>query len=304
LRGTAAEIGSATIQPSLDSLANLRRTSDGDFGHGVRVWLDGGWSRINTVALGAIDLKADAQGLTGGADIGVGAGRIGAAFGYRDADGHFGLGSKISGSATSFGLYAGFAWANGLYAQGTASHTLNFSFGDIQRPAAYGQSAHGEAKGRVWAAGGEIGWQVPLGRFSAGPFGAIDYANVEINSFDEAGASLSNAHYAPIDYQRVRYGGGVELRAELSQAVRPNIRLSYAREDESGDRSVTATLISAQHAMATQTIALPSTERERLVAGGGIDGSMGHWSYRFAAEGRFARGQDEARVGITLYTRM
>lgn len=303
-RGIAAEIGSAAIQPSLDALAGLRRTSDGDFGSGVRLWLNGGWSRINTVALGARDLKADAQGLTGGFDVGVGTGRIGATFAYRDASGTFGGGSSIEGGATSFGLYAGFAWPNGLYVEGAASRTLTLSFGEITRPAAYGQTARSEAKGSVWAAGGEIGWMVPLGRIAVGPFGTIDYADVDIHGIDEAGASLSNARYAPLGYKRLRYGGGIELRADLSQAVRPNIRVSYAGEHESGDKSITASLISAQHSMATQTIALPSTERERLVVGGGIDGSMGHWSYRFAAEGRFARGEDEARVGITVSTRL
>ena len=303
-RTTAAEIGSATIQPSIDSLANLRRTSDAGFGNGVRIWGDGNWSRVDTVALGASDLKADSLGAAGGVDVGFGPARIGVAVGHRSADGHFGLGSKLKAHATSVGVYGGLALPAGLYAEAAGSRTIDMKFGSIERAAAYGQTARGETGGRVWAAGAEVGWTVPLGIAAIGPFANIDYVDADVDGFAETGASLANARFADLRYKRLRYGFGAEIRGTFSQAVRPNVRVGYAFEDERGDRSTVASLVSAQHVMGTQTVALPSTERNRLVASGGIDGSKGPVSYRFSGEGRFDRGADEARVSVMFSTRL
>lgn len=303
-RAVAAELGSAAIQPSIDALANLRRTSDSGFGEGVRLWMDGTWSRIDTVALGQSDLRADTQGLAGGFDIGIGPVRLGASVAYRDADGSFGGDTGIKANATSIAVYGGVALPGGFYLEAAGSKSVRLSYDSIRRPGAYGQVAEASSSGKAYAAGAEIGWSIPVGRVAAGPFATVDYVDASIDGFSEAGASLSNARYAGLNYKRLRYGAGIELRGTWSEAVRPNIRVGYAKEDERGDRATTASLIAAQHVMGTQAIVLPSTERDRLVAGGGIDGSMDNWSYRFGAEGRFDRGDDEARVSLTISTRL
>ena len=296
-RTVAAEIGATVNDPAMASLANLRRTTDGGFGTGLRIWMDGGWSRI-TAPLDANDLRADGLGISGGIDFGFGPARLGVSVGYKDVDGRFGPGSGIEAHGTSVGIYGGLALPVGLYLEVAASKTVDMKLNRLGRASAYGQTASGKTDGDAWAASGEAGWLFNLGLLKAGPFAGVEYVDVSLDGFTESGASLSNVVYGDLDYQRIRGNFGIEARADLSPAVRPSIRAGYSIEEERGDSAATVRLASAQHVNATQSLALFDTARDRVFVAGGIDGTMNSLSYHFSVEGRYARGADEARVSI------
>ena len=147
---------------------------------------------------------------------------------------------------------------------------------------------------------GEIGWLLPFGPVRVGPFAAADYADVRTDSFAESGASLGNITYSAQKYRRLRTTLGGEVNAALATNMGATLRAGSAFERAYNDRTGVARLTSAQHSSATQTFALADTSQDRLTVGGRLDGMIGKWRAGVAAEGRFARGRDEARVSMRI----
>ncbi|TVV73328.1 esterase-like activity of phytase family protein [Sphingomonas solaris] len=297
-RTVASELGSVAGTAAMERLGGLRRLGDGGFGTGVRLWAQTDWRRINTTTSRGVDLsRADGLSIAGGADYGTGPLRVGVAVGHQSADDDGGP-LTIDAKGTSLAVYAGVSLSSGLYAQAAAAKTVQLDIDKLDRAGAYGLTGRGRTGGDVWTASGELGWLVDLGAARAGPFGGVDYVDTRIDGYTETGASLGNVAYQDLDYRRLRLTAGVEARAPISEAFVPSLRVGYTWEDERGDRSAVVRLASAQHSLATQTVALASTERDHVVAGFGVQGVQGALGYRFGAEGRFARGQDDARVSI------
>ncbi|GGD99142.1 hypothetical protein GCM10011529_01580 [Polymorphobacter glacialis] len=140
----------------------------------------------------------------------------------------------------------------------------------------------------------------PLGPLRAGPFAGVEYVDVKVDGYAETGASLGNIVYADQRYDRMRWSAGAELRGELSAAVIPSLRAAYVWENEGGDTTATSHLAAAQHSMATVTVPLASTERNHVIGAVGLQGAEGNLSYRFGAEARLARGDDDYRVSVGL----
>jgi hypothetical protein len=300
-RTIAAALGTAATTPSMERLGSLRRLfDDGGYGMGVQLWAQDQWQRINTTTSRGVGL-ARAQGLAaaGGIDVGFGPARIGAAIGYQSADDNGGP-LEIDAKATSIAVYAGVSLPIGFYAQGAAAKTVQLDFDKLHRASAYGLTGRGKTDGAVWTATGELGWMFDLGMARAGPFGGVEYVDAQIDGYTETGASLGNVAYQDLDYRRLRATSGLEARAHLTDAVIPSLRIGYTWEDERGDRDAVVRLASAQHSLATQSVALASTERDHVVAAFGVQGSQGRLGYRFGAEGRFARGTDDKRVSIAV----
>lgn len=303
-RTIASELGTAATGPAMDRLGSLRRLGDGGFGEGLQVWLQSDWRRINTTTRRGIDLShADGLAIAGGADYGVGPARIGVAVGYQFAEDNGGaVGVRAKG--TSVAVYGGVALPAGLYAQAAGAKTVQLDFDKLSRAGAYDLRGRGDTGGDVWAASGELGWMFDFGAARVGPFGGVDYVDVDVDGYTETGASLGNVAYQDLRYRRLRATAGGEARAHISDMVIPSVRVGYTWEDERGDRSALVRLASAQHSMATQTVLLPSTERDHVVAAFGVQGAQGRLGYRFGAEGRFARGDDDARVSLGVSLRL
>ena len=298
-RTLAAEVGTSANGPALHRLASLRRT-DGGSGGGIQLWLEGHWSRATAAAAGLSDVEADGFGVAGGVDIGFGSARIGVGVGHTTLEGDFGVASAIEAKGTSIAVYGGVVLPSGFYMEAAASKTIDLKLGRIERPSAYGQTGLGRTDGDAWAAGAEAGWLFGFGNVKAGPFAGIEYVDVSLDGFTETGASVSNLVYGDLDYSRTRGSLGIEARVDVSPSVRPTLRAGYAIEEEHGDRRSTVRLASAQHAMGTQSVALADTERNRAFVSGGIDGSLGAVRYGVSAEGRFGRGEDEARASFVI----
>lgn len=265
----------------------------------MRLWLNGSFTHVFTTALPGRNTNAQGVGGAGGIDFGFGPARIGIGAGHRAMDGTFGAGTKLKAKATSVGGYGAVALPAGLYLEAAGSRTVDLKFDAIVRAAAYGQTACANTKGRVYAGTGEFR-SAPLRRGRSGR---------STMSTRGSPASTRAARRWPMRASAASHTsacatpGGAEIRGTLSPYVRSNVRAGFGVEDERGARTATATLISAQHSLATQTVALPSTERNRLFAGGSIDGSMGPIGYGVTGVGRFDRGPDDARMSLTVFTR-
>ena len=303
LRSTAATIGSMTT-PVMDRLSSLRRILPQGYGEGPSLWMDAGWQRDAIVREDGMRL-ARPQGLriAGGFDYGFGPARIGVTVSHQQADDNS-WGARYEGKATSIGIYGGLSLANGLYGHLSGGRTVNLDFGRIERPGAYGLTGEGSTKGHVWSGAAELGWVAPLGGFRAGPFAGLDYAHAELDGFTESRASLGNIVYPKLNYHRLRWSAGAEVRGDFSTAVVPSFRMAYVWEDERGQSLATTRLASAQHSMATVTLPLPDTERDHVLGAFALQGSEGRLGYRFGTEGRFARGENDYRVSIGVSVAM
>lgn len=305
LRSIAATIGSATTAPSMDRLSSLRRIGGGALGNGPSLWMDLGWQKNAVVRESDGVTLANPQGLrvAGGIDFGVGPVRLGVSVAAQEAkDGSFGANYDAKG--TTVGIYAGFASASGFYLQATGGRSVDLKFDDVSRPGAYGLTGTGKTSGDVWSGAAEVGYMAPLGGFSAGPFGGVEYVDASVDGYTEKGASLGNIVYPDVDYKRLRYSAGAEVRGNISEAFVPSIRAAYVWEDEKGDKAATTRLASAEHAIATISAPLASTERNHVLGAIGLQGQEGRVGYRFGGEGRFAEGEDDYRVSLGLFIAM
>ncbi|WP_066964683.1 esterase-like activity of phytase family protein [Rhizorhabdus dicambivorans] len=300
-RSAAADIGLTATRAGLNALQGARQIGETGMGKGVRIWIDGGYARVNSAELGGGDLNADGYAMNGGIDAAIGPVRVGLLISYRNLDGGFGAGNRLEARGTSVGGYAGIGLANGLYVQGAVSKAVDLQIRNVARDSAYGLTGGGNPDGDAWSIGGEIGWQAAFDRLRVGPFAGYDYVDAEIDGYTETGASLGNVAYGKVRYKRLTGYAGLEAKLMASPAFVPAIRISYAREDERGDRAATVRLASAQHAMGTQAFALPDTARDYVGAALSFTGALGDQIFwQAGGENRFIRGEDELKVRAAL----
>lgn len=291
-------LGLSATQPAIRFL-NAQRGWTGQERR-PQIWLDTEWSRIGAGTSPLTDLDATTQGATFGFDLPLGSvGRIGATAGYRNLDGQISLGSPIEARDWTAGGYAAVELPMGIYAQGSAAWLGDVKFRRLDRASAYRQTAKGRTKGDGWAVSAEIGWMMPTGSISFGPFAALDYANMNLDGYTETGASVSNLLFPDRKFSKMIASVGSELATQLG-AIRPAIRAGYSFEREKGDNVATVRLASAQHSMATVALPLGDTERDSAFGELRLAMQQGRLSGYFAARGRWGRGQDDARVNIGL----
>lgn len=296
-RSAAADIGLGATRAGLMALQGARQIGETGMGEGLRIWVDGGYARVNSAELGAGNFEADGSVMSGGVDAAIGLARVGVLVSYRNLDGDFGAGTRLKARGTSLGAYAGIGLDNGLYVQGAVSKAVDLQIRNVARDSAYGLTGSGSPDGDAWSIGGEIGWQTTLGKLRVGPFAGYDYVDAEVDAYTETGASLGNVAYSRVRYKRLTGYAGLEAKLMASPAFVPAIRVSYAKEDERGARAATVRLASAQHSMGTQTVALARTERDYVNAGLSFNGVLGERIFwQAGGENRFVKGEDELKV--------
>lgn len=291
-------IGQGATQPAMRFVNAQRGWSDDGLERRVRLWLDGDWNRIGAGASPLTGLNVQTTSGTVGLDVRFAdVARAGVFGGYRNIDGRLAFGAPIAGDAWTAGGYVAVELPQGPYAEVSAAWVGDVKFDKIGRLSAYGQQAAGRSKGDGWAASGEAGWQVPVGRLTVTPFAAVDYVDFDLDGYTEAGASVSNLVFPDRSFRKLTASAGGEIAVELG-ALRPALRGGYSWERENGDRSATVRLASAQHAMGTVTLPLADTERDSAFGELRIamrDGALGGY---VAARGRWGRGDDDARVSV------
>lgn len=291
-------LGISATQPAMRFL-NARRGWDAPQNEQrVQLWLDTDWNKIGAGASSLTGLDVDTIATTVGLDLRIGDNaRIGVTGGYRKMDGRLAYGSPLEARAWTVGAYAAIDTPMGLYAQASGAWLGDAKFSEIGRISAYGQQATGKTKGDGWAASGEIGWTVPVGKASLTPFAAIDYVDLSLDGYTETGASVSNITYAARGFKKLTASVGGELGAQLG-AIRPAIRAGYSVEKESGDKSAAVRLAGAQHAMGSAVLPLADTERDSAFAELRVAMREGALSGYVSGRGRWGRGDDDARVSI------
>ena len=264
----------------------------------AQLWVEGDWNRIGGGASPLTGLSAEWLGATVGVDVRVGSHvRIGAFGGYRDIDGRLSFGQPLKGDAWTVGGYAAVSLPAGFYLQGSAGVIRDLKFKEIGRASAYGQNALGFTTGDGWSASGELGWTLDYGKVAVTPFAAVDYSDVQLDGYQDHGASLSNLVFPDRDFQKLTASFGAEVSLDWG-AVRPALRGGYAIEDERGDDSAVVSLASARHAMGTVALALADTERDSAFGEARLSMQQGPLSAFAAGKGRWGRGEDDYRVSV------
>lgn len=293
-------LGASTTEPAMRFLNGQKGWNTEGTKRRAQLWMDTNWSQVGAGASGLTGVHGDVMGLTVGFDLPFGdAFRVGVMGGYRKLEATYAPGVPMDVDSWTIGGYAAFQMPTGIYAQASAAWLGDAKF-KLQRASAYGQTGIGKTKGQGWAASGEIGWIFPVGgNASVTPFAAVDYIDMDLDGYTETGASVSNLVFQDRSFKRVTASFGGELAVQLG-ALRPAIRAGYAIENETGDKTATVRLASAQHAMGTVVLPLVDTERDTGFAELRIAMQQGPWSAYASGRGRWGRGDDEAQASIGL----
>ena len=301
---TAAEMGSAAATSGFEQIRAARRLGalGGPQTLGPQVWVQGAFDTYRPdAAAGLGSLSADAPGIALGVDWAMGQRfRLGAATAWTSLEGDIGQGYALEGDALSFSLYGDFVDPSGLYLQGAFGWSGATNFDALSRPGAYGQTARGEAHGQVVDLRGEAGWTMDLGGLRIGPYLGAQLTLAEIDGYTETGASLSNAVIPKHDFNRTRYSAGIEASGRFGSVI-PALRVGYVSENDDGDPTVVR-LASADHAMGTQVLTLPSLAQDYVAAELGLNGEMGGFGWRVGVEARFTD-ETSTRVSMALAKR-
>ena len=166
---------------------------------------------------------------------------IGAAFGKSKGEATFGSGGGFRTVEEAMSLFAGVKMG-GFHASGTAT-IADVDFNDVRRHVQLGNVLR-VAESRPQGSNASFflngGYDFTFGKFSVGPVAAWTSQNVEINSFDEAGAGSANLR---IGQQKRRSDvGSFGVRASLDLGtVVPYAKFTADKERKNDERFVTAT---------------------------------------------------------------
>lgn len=137
--------------------------------------------------------------------------------------------------ASAFAQYHdGLVWFDGTLTAGYVDyHDLErrFSMGITTR------TEKGDTDGYLFALGGRLGVELGVAdtALKISPFISADYAHLQVNGYDEKGASSTALSYADQKRESQRLGAGVQARYQFSEATAVFGEIS--REKEFGDNS-------------------------------------------------------------------
>ena len=187
--------------------------------------------RGSLVALGA-DYRV-APGLTLGAAVGYG-------FGSSSLDE-----GRAEARSTKLSAYAGY-YAGGFYADADLGYSFD-QYPDIRRSTGFAflPQARGDTKGNTLSAGATVGYDVPVGTLTLGPFVGGRYARIRTDSFTERDAGALNLRVDGTSATSVTGAVGLRLGGVFTAGtatVAPHVRLAYEHEFSQDARRVTASL--------------------------------------------------------------
>ncbi|WP_448188209.1 autotransporter domain-containing protein [Azospirillum sp. sgz301742] len=210
--------------------------------------------RGSLVALGA-DYRVT-PGLTLGAAIGYG-------FGSSSLDE-----GRAEAHSTKLSAYAGYQ-AGGFYADADLGYSFD-QYPDIRRSTGFAflPQARGETHGNTLSADATVGYDVPVGTLTLGPFVGGRYARIRTDSFTERDAGALNLRVDGTSATSLTGAVGLRLGGVFSAGtakVAPHVRLAYEHEFSHDARRITASLSGAS------LTAEPGVgARDALVAGVGV----------------------------------
>jgi len=211
----------------------------------------------------ALASSAQMTGATVGLDSEMAPGfNIGAALGvqggHSDATGGFHLSHKaIQGS-----VYAAYQ-TDGFFADLSGTYSGQ-DFRRIERPSAYGTIATGKTDGTAFALTGQAGYMFDLGGISLGPVAGFRWLNLDLDGYAETGAAGGNVLMPGVSNDGVSGFFGAEGAMDLGESLRGILRFTYTTEDQYRAGNASFSLINAQNAMGTQSVALPGLGQAHL----------------------------------------
>lgn len=292
-RAIGARMGTAPILASQQTLSATRRAQQAGVDiSGNRGWVQGTYDRLSTA--GDLD-GIDAGGFSVGAEGGTNTLRYGLALSASKYQGDKDQGFDFDGHSYAASVYGAILNATGLYIQGSAGGgNLHM---DISRPAAYGQTANGKTKGRIFGADVQAGYAFDLGGAKIGPYAEVVYTDVKIDGYSEFGASVSNGEIPDAKYRRTEATLGFEVSGSLG-AVRPSARLGYTFADEGGDK--TAALMLADLPNSADNIRLPTDDDGFAVGEVALEGDWNDFAWRAVVGVRDTDASTSAQVSLGI----
>lgn len=263
---------------------------------GFSSWVSGTWARTKWDDAG---VTRDGFRGTAGIDYALSPEFVlGAAAGYGQQDLDTDGGFKAEADGYSVSVYAkvqqdGFYGLVG-YSRGKANYDV------ITRPAAYGLTARGETDGMIQSIFAEGGYRFDAGDFKLGPVVTYQNDKARLNAYTETGAAGGNIAVATNTATSSVFGFGGEIYGDLG-GVMPYARVTYNRDFQDEPRTATLSLASAQAAMGTQSVSVPTVNQDFTDIGVGIQGTAGQmvWNLGYNAQiGKDDRTGHLVRFGV------
>ena len=310
----AAGIGGITTSGILEQLNSARRQPIAGT-NGVNAWVSGSYTHTDWEHFATTDAPGEADGFHGtfGVDYAVAdALTIGAAVSTGAQSTKIKSGSdaiSIDSDGYSAGLYARYN-AEGFYAQ--AGYSLgHVDLDRVQRTGAYGLNAIGTSGGRTHSYFVEGGYSFEVGPFGegtlkAGPVVGYTGQSTRLNGYTETGAAGGNIVIPRNTLKSSVVSVGGEAYSSFPHGdnwITPYVRVTYNAELETDPRNVTLRLASAQNAMGTVTMAIPTANEDFVEVGAGVQGNVGNvgWRFGYAAQlGMEERTSHLVSLGLSL----
>ncbi|WP_159727070.1 esterase-like activity of phytase family protein [Methylosinus sp. Ce-a6] len=270
----ALGLASSAAAPVVAQLHSIRRAQSGVFAaQGLSAWLGGNVDFGPTATRPGLDGDRTLYGGSFGLDYGWKELRAGVAATVRagqyggGALGYFDISPTVSPS-----LYAGY-FGDLFYLHGTATFSPDVGFSDIRRLAAYGLTGVGRTSVDSYAFGGEIGAKLNLDAFQFTPFFGVTQTHATIRGYTESGAAGGNVVYPEHSILATTLRYGVEASASLL-GVNPWVRAAYNQALDRDPKRVQVSLAGVLSPMATQSILIPTYDRNSVTVGVGAQGDF------------------------------
>ena len=270
---------------------------------GFNAWVSGTYRRDDIDNLGAIGTNGNHDGFLGSVGLTYALSEnfiAGVAVGYGVQDAKTKTGFSLDGDAWSFGGYV--QYTNDMWhaAAGISAGQLNLD--KITRPAAYGMTAVGNTAGSLISTFIEGGYTISNSALKHGPIVGYASDHVELHAYTEAGAAGGNMAVPAHSINSQVFNAGWEAFGNFG-SVMPYGRVTYNAQVDNAARSVAVSLAaSAQAAMATSTVSVPTANHDFVELNAGLQGLVGQalWNVGYSAHiGMDDRTNHLVRVGLS-----
>ena len=269
---------------------------------GLNTWVAGTYRYDALHNIGATGADGHHKGFIGSAGISYALSPnfvAGVAFGYGTQDAKTKTGFSVDSDAWSAGGYL--QYTNDMWhaMAGISAGQLNLD--NITRPAAYGLTANGNTAGSFISTFVEGGYTFNANTMKHGPIVGFSSDHAEFHAYTETGAAGGNMTVPAHSINSNVLNAGWEIFGQFG-SVMPYGRATYNYQLEDGARSVALSLASAQSAMGTATVVVPTLNQDFVEVSAGLQGTMGQalWNVGYAAQlGMDDRTNHVVRVGLS-----
>lgn len=303
IAGQAAMAVGATNTGNITSQLDAARRA-GTVPSTYNPWIQGSytsddWDNFMGAGIGA---KRDGFRGTIGLDIPVSENLIaGVAVGYGQQNGKTSSAISADADGYSFGGYVR-VLRDAFYAQAGMS-VGHVDLDKINRAGAYGLTGVGRTSGTSYSGFVEAGFTQSVGEtFKVVPKFGWYGDKVDINGFTETGAAGGNIVVPDHSIESSLISVGAEAYGEMGM-VTPFVHLSYNVQLAPDSRLISLSLASAQNAMGTSAVTVPSANEDYVAAGVGVQGVVGGtlWNLGYTMQsGTRDRFSHVVRAGVTV----